>query len=141
MDTMIAARLHAYGAPMTLDRIPVPQPRPNDVLVEVHACGIVPNLARVVSNFFGTQTPDLKIMPPLPAIFGLDPTGIIRKVGDQVSCGRASASMSILRAAAVRAGCAEAARCSIVRISPSRDISGAPRTSCAPIPMGGLRSS
>ena len=57
MDTMIAARLHAYGAPMTLDRIPVPQPRPNDVLVEVHACGIVPNLARVVSNFFGTQTP------------------------------------------------------------------------------------
>jgi D-arabinose 1-dehydrogenase-like Zn-dependent alcohol dehydrogenase len=75
MDTMIAARLHAYGAPMTLDRIPVPQPRPNDVLVEVHACGIVPNLARVVSNFFGTQTPDLKIMPPLPAIFGLDPPG------------------------------------------------------------------
>jgi hypothetical protein len=46
MDTMIAARLHAYGAPMTLDRIPVPQLRPNDVLVEVHACGIVPNLAR-----------------------------------------------------------------------------------------------
>ena len=88
MDTMIAARLHAYGAPMTLDRIPVPQPRPNDVLVEVHACGIVPNLARVVSNFFGTQTPDLKIMPPLPAIFGLDPTGIIRKVGDQVSAVR-----------------------------------------------------
>ena len=62
MDTMIAARLHAYGAPMTLDRIPVPQPRPNDVLVEVHACGIVPNLARVVSNFFGTQTPDLKMI-------------------------------------------------------------------------------
>ena len=88
MDTMIAARLHAYGAPMKLDRIPVPQPRPNDVLVEVHACGIVPNLARVVSNFFGTQTPDLKIMPPLPAIFGLDPTGMIRKVGDQVSAVR-----------------------------------------------------
>jgi threonine dehydrogenase-like Zn-dependent dehydrogenase len=44
----------------------------------------VPNLARVVSNFFGTQTPDLKAMPPLPAIFGLDPTGVIAKVGDQV---------------------------------------------------------
>src|SRR5882672_8434755 len=84
MNTMIAARLHAFGAPMTLDRIPIPEPRPGDVLVEVKACGIVPNLARVVSNFFGTQTPDLKAMPPLPAIFGLDPTGVIAKVGDQV---------------------------------------------------------
>jgi D-arabinose 1-dehydrogenase-like Zn-dependent alcohol dehydrogenase len=84
MNTMIAARLHAYGAPMTLDRIEVPQPRPTDVLVEVKACGVVPNLARVVGNFFGTQVPDLKIMPPLPAIFGLDPTGIVAEVGDQV---------------------------------------------------------
>jgi alcohol dehydrogenase len=84
MSTMIAARLHAYGAPMTLDRIPIPEPRAGDVLVQVKACGIVPNLARVVSNFFGTQTPDLKAMPPLPAIFGLDPTGVVTKVGDQV---------------------------------------------------------
>ena len=84
MDTMIAARLHAYGAPMTLDRIEVPEPRPTDVLVEVKACGVVPNLARVVGNFFGTQVPDLKIMPPLPAIFGLDPAGVVAKVGDQV---------------------------------------------------------
>jgi len=84
MTTMIAARLHAYGTPMTLDRIDVPEPRPTDVLVEVKACGVVPNLARVISNFFGTQVPDLKIMPPLPAIFGLDPTGVVAKVGDRV---------------------------------------------------------
>lgn len=84
MATMIAARLHAYGSPMTLDRIDVPEPRGTDVLVEVKACGVVPNLARVISNFFGTQTPDLKVMPPLPAIFGLDPAGIVAKVGDQV---------------------------------------------------------
>ena len=84
MTMMLAARLHDYGEPMRLDRIAIPEPRPTDVLVEVRACGIVPNLARVVANFFGTQTPDLKIMPPLPAIFGLDPTGTIAKVGDQV---------------------------------------------------------
>jgi len=84
MDTMIAARLHAYGSPMTLDRIPVPEPRPTDVLVEVKACGVVPNLARVVSNFFGKLTPDNKMMPPLPAIFGLDPAGVVAKVGEQV---------------------------------------------------------
>ena len=84
MTTMMAARLHEYGEPMRLDRMPIPEPRPTDVLVEVKACGIVPNLVRVVGNFFGTRTPDLKIMPPLPAIFGLDPTGVIAKVGDQV---------------------------------------------------------
>jgi len=84
MPTMVAARLHAYGSPMTLDRIEVPDPRPNDVLVEVKACGVVPNLARVVSNFFGTLTPDNKMMPPLPAIFGLDAAGVVAKVGGQV---------------------------------------------------------
>jgi D-arabinose 1-dehydrogenase-like Zn-dependent alcohol dehydrogenase len=83
MATMIAARVHQYGEPMQLDRIPIPEPRSTDVLVEVKACGIVPNLARVVSNFFGSA-PDPKAMPPLPAIFGLDPTGVIAKVGDQV---------------------------------------------------------
>ena len=84
MPTMIAARLHEYGKPMTLDRIDVPQPRPTDVLVEVKACGVVPNLTRVVSNFFGTLTPDNKMMPPLPAIFGLDPAGVVAKAGEQV---------------------------------------------------------
>ena len=84
MTTMVAARLHKYGEPMRLDRLPIPEPRPRDVLVEVKACGIVPNLARVVANFFGTQAPDPKAMPPLPAIFGLDPTGVIKAVGDQV---------------------------------------------------------
>jgi D-arabinose 1-dehydrogenase-like Zn-dependent alcohol dehydrogenase len=83
MATMIAARLHKYGEPMTLDRIEVPQPRPTDVLVEVKACGVVPNMARVVSNFFGTNTSALKTLP-LPAIFGLDPTGVVTQVGDQV---------------------------------------------------------
>jgi alcohol dehydrogenase len=54
------------------------------VLVEVKACGVVPNLTRVVSNYFGTLTPDNKMMPPLPAIFGLDPAGVVAKVGEQV---------------------------------------------------------
>ncbi len=84
MATMIAARLHAYGQPMTLDRIEVPEPRPTDVLVEVKACGVVPNLTRVVNNFFGSLTPDNKMMPPLPAIFGLDPSGVVAKVGSHV---------------------------------------------------------
>jgi D-arabinose 1-dehydrogenase-like Zn-dependent alcohol dehydrogenase len=84
LSTMIAARLHDYGKPMTLDRIPVPEPRPADVLVEVKACGVVPNMTRVVSNFFGNLSTERKLMPPLPAIFGLDPTGVVTKVGSEV---------------------------------------------------------
>ena len=81
---MIAARIHKQGEPMKLDRIPIPEPRSTDVLVEVKACGIVPNLARVIANVFGTQATGPRLLPPLPAIFGLDPTGVIAKVGDQV---------------------------------------------------------
>ncbi len=84
MTSMIAARVYAYGEPMKLDRIPIPEPRSTDVLVEVKACGIVPNLARVVANLFKSQEAGPRLMPPLPAIFGLDPAGVIAKVGDQV---------------------------------------------------------
>jgi D-arabinose 1-dehydrogenase-like Zn-dependent alcohol dehydrogenase len=83
MSTMFAARVHKPDEPMKLDRISIPEPRPTDVLVEVKACGIVPNLARVISNFFGAGGGPM-LLPPLPAIFGLDPTGVIAKVGDQV---------------------------------------------------------
>ena len=69
---------------MQLDRIPIPEPRSTDVLVEVKACGIVPNLARVIANVYANQSPAPRLLPPLPAIFGLDPTGVIAKVGDQV---------------------------------------------------------
>ena len=84
MPTMIAARLHQYGEPMRLDRIEIPRPRPTDVLVEVKACGIVPNLQRVIANFFATKSPEPRPTLPLPAIFGLDPAGIIAEVGEQV---------------------------------------------------------
>ncbi|MGA8228670.1 MAG: alcohol dehydrogenase catalytic domain-containing protein [Xanthobacteraceae bacterium] len=84
MPTMIAARLHEYGAPMRLDRIEIPRPRPTDVLVEVKACGIVPNLQRVIANFFATKSPEPRPTLPLPAIFGLDPAGVIAQVGEQV---------------------------------------------------------
>jgi D-arabinose 1-dehydrogenase-like Zn-dependent alcohol dehydrogenase len=84
MPTMIAARLHEYGKPMQLDQIEIPKPRPTDLLVEVKACGIVPNLQRVIANFFATKTPEPRPTLPLPAIFGLDPAGIIAAVGEQV---------------------------------------------------------
>jgi alcohol dehydrogenase len=84
MASMIAARVHEYGAPMQLDRIDIPETRPTDVLVEVKVCGIVPNLQRVITNFFATKSPEPRPTLPLPAIFGLDPAGVIAKTGEQV---------------------------------------------------------
>jgi alcohol dehydrogenase len=82
---MRAARLHSLGGQVQIDRIPVPEPRPMDVLVKVNACGIVPNMRRVMSNFFGTQMPDAKLLPPFPAIFGLDPVGVVARLGEHAA--------------------------------------------------------
>ena len=49
--TMRAARMHVRGEPLTIDQLEVPTPRPTDVLVEVKACGIVPNLGNVLDKF------------------------------------------------------------------------------------------
>jgi NADPH:quinone reductase-like Zn-dependent oxidoreductase len=35
---------------MRIEQIPVPEVRPTDVLVNVKACSIVPNLANAISN-------------------------------------------------------------------------------------------
>jgi D-arabinose 1-dehydrogenase-like Zn-dependent alcohol dehydrogenase len=69
---------------MRLDQIEIPRPRPTDVLVEVKACGVVPNLQRVITNFFATKSPEPRPTLPLPAIFGLDPAGVIAETGEQV---------------------------------------------------------
>ena len=50
-ETMRAARMHAVGGPMSIDTIPVPKPGSTDVLVQVKACGMVPNLGNVLTNW------------------------------------------------------------------------------------------
>jgi len=79
---MQAARLHQIGAPLQIDTVPTPEPRPTDILVEIKACGVVPNLPNVLANW-ETWFPH-QPLPPLPATFGLDATGIVVAVGSQV---------------------------------------------------------
>ena len=81
-ETMRAARMHAVGGPMSIDTIPVPKPGSTDVLVQVKACGMVPNLGNVLANWT-KWFPHLPL-PKLPAIFGLDPAGVVVEVGAQV---------------------------------------------------------
>ena len=80
--TMRAARMHKVGEPLSIDLIERPQARPTDVLVEVKACGIVPNLGNVLNNI-GQWFPHL-CLPRLPAVFGLDAAGVVVEKGEQV---------------------------------------------------------
>ncbi len=80
--TMLAARLREFGKPFSLEEVPVPAPRPTDVLISVRACNVVPNLANVITHY-STWFPYLPL-PKLPATFGLDVSGVVAEVGSQV---------------------------------------------------------
>jgi D-arabinose 1-dehydrogenase-like Zn-dependent alcohol dehydrogenase len=81
-ESMKAARLHQVGQPMTIDNVEKPVATGTDVVIQVQGCGMVPNLANVLANW-QTWYPQMPL-PPLPAIFGLDPVGIVHQVGDRV---------------------------------------------------------
>jgi len=80
--TMRAARLHTIGDPFQVDTIPIPEVRATDVLVEVKAAGVVPNLRNVVTSY-PKWFPFLPL-PKLPAIYGLDSAGVVSAVGSRV---------------------------------------------------------
>lgn len=76
---MRAARLHEPGKPFRIDEIPAPEPRPDDVVVAVRACGLVPNMRNIVAARYW------HVLPRLPAIFGLDAAGEIAALGANVT--------------------------------------------------------
>ena len=69
---MKAARMHEVGGRLKIEDVPVPALGSMDVLVRVRSCGIVPNLANILA-IWPTWFPHMP-QPPLPAIFGLDPS-------------------------------------------------------------------
>ena len=73
--TMRSARLHEPGKQMRVDVVDRPRLRPSDVLVQVKACGVIPNMNAIFSGRLWN------VLPPLPAIVGLDAAGIVAEVG------------------------------------------------------------
>jgi threonine dehydrogenase-like Zn-dependent dehydrogenase len=81
-ELMRAARLHAVGEKMVIEDVERPRATGTDVVVAVMGCGIVPNMANVLAHW-ETWYPQMPL-PPRPAIFGLDPVGVVHEVGGGV---------------------------------------------------------
>ena len=82
MPNMRAARLHVPGGDFQIDQIPQPSPEAMDVLVQIKASGVVPNLRNVMNNY-GDRA--YLTVPELPAIYGLDAAGVVVATGSEVT--------------------------------------------------------
>ena len=75
-ETMRAMLLEAPGGPLTLKQVPVPAPGPNQVLLQVHACGVCRTDLHILDG-------ELK-NPKLPLILGHQIVGTIVDLGKDV---------------------------------------------------------
>src|SRR5262245_10337593 len=76
---MKAARLHEYGKPLVLEDIPVPDIQPDEILVNVQACGMCRSDVQLVDGYFRKYA-DI----PTPITLGHEITGIAHKIGGVV---------------------------------------------------------
>lgn len=84
--TMRAVRLHEYGGPEVLrhDEVPIPEPRPGEVLVRVHAAGINPP-DRYLRDGHTTMPGETESTVRLPVIPGTDVSGVVEAVAGDVA--------------------------------------------------------
>ena len=75
MNTMRVARLHAPGQDMVQDDVPLPVPASGDALIQVAACGLVPNMGQILARVAGRD--GYPRLPRLPASFGFNITGLV----------------------------------------------------------------
>lgn len=76
---MRAARMHAYHEPLVLEDVPVPDIRPDEVLVKVAAAGMCRTDMQLVDGYFQKYA-----HIALPATLGHEIAGFVHKVGSLV---------------------------------------------------------
>ncbi|MBA5802721.1 MULTISPECIES: NAD(P)-dependent alcohol dehydrogenase [Rhizobium] len=76
---MKAARLHELHKPLVLEDIPVPDIQPDEILVNVKACGMCRSDVQLVDGYFHKYA-DI----PRPITPGHEITGVVRKIGGDV---------------------------------------------------------
>jgi alcohol dehydrogenase, propanol-preferring len=77
---MRAARMHAYNQPLVLEDIPVPQAKPDEVLVKVGAAGMCRTDMQLIDGYFRSY-----VDMPLPITLGHEIAGTVAEVGDLVA--------------------------------------------------------
>jgi NADPH2:quinone reductase len=77
---MKAIQMRAPGAPEVLEYVdvPTPSPGPTQVLIKAHAIGVSMPEVMVRKGIYNW-------MPPMPAVPGIEMSGIVEKVGDKVT--------------------------------------------------------
>jgi NADPH:quinone reductase-like Zn-dependent oxidoreductase len=85
MTTMKAVRLHEFGGPEVLryEEAPMPELKPGEVLVRVHAVGINPP-DWYLRDGYKTLPPEWRPQVPFPVILGTDISGVVAAVADDV---------------------------------------------------------
>jgi len=73
---MLAAVLSEVGRPFAIERIPVPQPRRGEILVQVAACGVCHTDLHVLKG---------EVAFPLPAVLGHEISGTVAALGPGVA--------------------------------------------------------
>jgi propanol-preferring alcohol dehydrogenase len=76
---MKAARMHEYGKALVLEDVPVPDIQPDDILVQVRACGMCRSDVQLVDGYFRKYA-DI----PTPITLGHEITGVVHKIGSVV---------------------------------------------------------
>lgn len=76
--TMKAAVVHAFGAPLTIEEVPVPTPGLGQVLVKIEACGVCHTDLHAVEG-------DWPVKPTLPFIPGHEGVGHVVAIGPGVT--------------------------------------------------------
>ena len=76
---MKAARLHQYGKPPILEDIPVPDIQPDEILVQVKACGMCRSDVQLIDGYFRKYA-DIAT----PITLGHEITGLVSKIGSVV---------------------------------------------------------
>ena len=110
--TMIAARVHRPGPPsvIAMERIEVPRPARDEVLVRVYATGVGPWDASIRSGKTGLHQ-------PLPVTLGSDISGVVESVGENVSAFQPGDAVFGVTNQRLIGGCAEYAVASTAMIA------------------------
>src|SRR5262245_57759963 len=76
---MKAARMHEYNKHLVLEDVPIPVIKPDEILVQVKACGMCRSDVQLVDGYFRKYA-DI----PMPITPGHEITGVVNKIGGLV---------------------------------------------------------